>query len=41
VITARAAHKFAFVDPRNAILVHEARSSSLWLDGQSNPLIES
>jgi hypothetical protein len=35
------AHKFTFVDPRNAFLVHEVCSSSEWLNGQSNPLSES
>jgi lysophospholipase L1-like esterase len=42
VIKARAeAHKFTFVDPRNAFLAHEVCSSSEWLNGQSNPLSES
>jgi lysophospholipase L1-like esterase len=42
VISARAAaHKFTFVDPRNAFLPHEVCSSSEWLNGQSNPLSES
>jgi lysophospholipase L1-like esterase len=42
VIKARAeAHKFTFVDPRNAFLPHEVCSSSEWLNGQSNPLSES
>jgi lysophospholipase L1-like esterase len=42
VISARAAaHKFTFVDPRNAFLPHEVCSSSEWLNGQSNPLMES
>jgi lysophospholipase L1-like esterase len=42
VISARAAaHKFTFVDPRNAFLAHEVCSSSEWLNGQSNPLRES
>jgi lysophospholipase L1-like esterase len=41
-IKARAeAHKFTFVDPRNAFLPHEVCSSSEWLNGQSNPLSES
>ncbi|MCW3029702.1 MAG: triacylglycerol lipase [Solirubrobacterales bacterium] len=35
------AHKFTFVDPRNAFLPHEVCSSSEWLNGQSNPLSES
>jgi lysophospholipase L1-like esterase len=42
VIAARAAaHKFTFVDPRNAFLSHEICSSSEWLNGQSDPLSES
>jgi lysophospholipase L1-like esterase len=42
VVKARAAaHKFTFVDPRNAFLPHEVCSSSEWLNGQSNPLRES
>ena len=42
VIAGRAAaHKFTFVDPRNAFLPHEVCSSSEWLNGQSNPLMES
>jgi lysophospholipase L1-like esterase len=42
VIKARVeAHKFTFVDPRNAFLPHEVCSSSEWLNGQSNPLSES
>jgi lysophospholipase L1-like esterase len=42
VISSRAAaHKFTFVDPRNAFLPHEVCSSSEWLNGQSNPLSES
>jgi lysophospholipase L1-like esterase len=42
VISARAAaHKFTLVDPRNAFLPHEVCSSSEWLNGQSNPLMES
>jgi lysophospholipase L1-like esterase len=42
VISARAAaHKFTYVDPRNAFLPHEVCSSSEWLNGQSNPLSES
>lgn len=42
VIAARAAaHKFTFVDPRNAFLNHEICSSSEWLNGQSDPLSES
>jgi lysophospholipase L1-like esterase len=42
VISGRAAaHKFTFVDPRNAFLAHEVCSSSEWLNGQSNPLRES
>jgi hypothetical protein len=42
VISARAAaHGFTFVDPRSAFLPHEVCSSSEWLNGQSNPLMES
>jgi lysophospholipase L1-like esterase len=42
VIKARAAaHRFTFVDSRNAFLPHEVCSSSEWLNGQSNPLSES
>jgi hypothetical protein len=42
VVSGRAAaHKFTFVDPRNAYLPHEVCSSSEWLNGQSNPLMES
>jgi hypothetical protein len=42
VIASRAAaHRFTFVDPRNAFLPHEVCSSSEWLNGQSNPLMES
>jgi lysophospholipase L1-like esterase len=42
VISARAtAHKFTFVDPRNAFLPHEVCSSVEWLNGQSLPLSES
>jgi len=42
VLSSRAsAHKFTFVDPRNAFLAHEVCSSSEWLNGQSNPLLES
>jgi lysophospholipase L1-like esterase len=41
-LSARAsAHKFTFVDPRNAFLSHEVCSSAEWLNGQSNPLSES
>jgi lysophospholipase L1-like esterase len=42
VISGRAAaHGFTFVDSRNAFLPHEVCSSSEWLNGQSNPLMES